>query len=222
MPRLSPITLGLSVLMIAILTTAAILMVGARHTRERASVEGETAEAPPGAAAPTPAPEVTVAPPPPPPPAPPPLPAAAPAQPAPVMAVATAPDPDAQAPGEDAQLAAAPPNRRALLTVNHNRRRQQADENVFNSLGLPEETRAAIRRINEEYRRQTEPTTPAAPASPPPVEVGEAAAALKAREAAITQLLGPDQAKEFDSQERAAVLRLRGKYRFEWGRQLRE
>ncbi len=219
MPRLSPITLGLSVLMIAILSTAAVLMVGARHERERATFEAETAEAPPKAAAPPPAPEeITVAPPPPPRPAP----APAATQPAPVVAVATAPDTDAQATGDDAQLTAAPPNRRALLQVNHNRRRQEADETVFNNLGLPEQTRAAIRQINEEYRRQTEPTTPAAPASPPPVEVGDASAALKARQAAITQLLGPDQAKEFDSQERAAVLRLRGKYRFEWGRQLRE
>jgi hypothetical protein len=211
MPRLSPITVALSVLMVAILSTAIFLMVGARHPRERAPVDGDSAEPSLNAAAPPRAPEVPVAPP-----APPPLPAPPP-EPEPAATVATAPETDAQSPGDDAQLTAAPPNRRALLLVNHNRRRQEADENVFTSLGLSEETRTAIRQINEEYQRQTQPNP-----DPAPLDVSEASTALRAREAALVRLLGADAAKEFESQERAAVLRLRGKYRFEWGRQLRE
>ena len=49
-----------------------------------------------------------------------------------------------------------------------------------------------------------------------------AQAALKARHDALTLLLGTDSAQSFESEERIAVMKLRGKYRYEWGRQLRQ
>ncbi len=104
--------------------------------------------------------------------------------------------------------------------VNHNRRLQEADENVFATLALPESTRASIRQINDEYRRRTERGD--ATAGAPAAASGDAPAALKARQDALTSLLGTDSAKSFDSEERIAVMRLRGKYRYEWGRQLRQ
>jgi hypothetical protein len=131
-----------------------------------------------------------------------------------VAVTEAAADVDAQ-PNADEPPAPAP-NRRGLLVVNHNRRLQEADENVFVTLALPESTRASIRQINDEYRRRTEAAGDAV--TPPSDE----ASALKARQAALTLLLGADSAKSFDAEERGAVMRLRGKYRYEWGRQLRQ
>ena len=85
---------------------------------------------------------------------------------APAVAVAETPaDVDAQAFADDQPPPA--PNRRGLLVVNHNRRLQEADENVFMTLALPESTRASIRQINDEYRRRTEPAAMRLVARPP-------------------------------------------------------
>ncbi|HEY2900251.1 MAG TPA: hypothetical protein VGL59_06730 [Polyangia bacterium] len=117
---------------------------------------------------------------------------------------------DAPLVGDEPPSPPAPtPNRRASLIVNHNRRLQEADEQAFEILKFPEATRASIRQLNEEHSKQT-------------IDAGNAAAAASNRQDALRLLLGPGAAKDFDSQERAAVQRLRGKYRFEWGRQLRQ
>jgi len=207
MARLSPITLSLAAIMVAVVSGAVFLLVHARQLRREPAKEEEPVAAP-APATPTPvrAPE--------PEPVPPPPPAAA------AVAVAETPaEVDAQAFADDQ----APPvtlNRRGLLVVNHNRRLQEADENVFATLAVPDSTRASIRQINDEYRRRTEPGDAgggAATAAP-----GDAQAAMKARHDALTSLLGTDSAKSFESEERIAVMRLRGKYRYEWGRQLRQ
>jgi hypothetical protein len=205
MPRLSPITLSLAAIMVAVLSGAVFLLVHARQPRP------EPAKDPEVVAAPEPAP-------PPPPRAPEPLPPPPPAAPA-VALVESPAEVDAQAFADDPPPPA--PNRRGLLVVNHNRRLQEADENVFTTLALPESTRASIREINDQYRRRTEPGDAAAggatAASP-----GDAQVALKARHDALTSLLGTDSAKSFDAEERIAVMKLRGKYRYEWGKQLRQ
>ena len=205
MARLSPITLSLAAIMVAIVSGAVFLIVHARQPRSEPVTEAEPA--------PTPMP------PPPPParenePAPPPPPPAAPA-----VAIAETPAEDAQPPADDQPPPA--PSRRGLLVINHNRRLQEADENVFATLALPDSTRASIRQINDEYRRRTEPSGDAAGA-PTVVASGDASAALKARQDALTSLLGTESAKSFDTEERVAVMRLRGKYRYEWGKQLRQ
>jgi hypothetical protein len=110
------------------------------------------------------------------------------------------------------------PSRRALLAVNHNRRMQEADEQAFERLKLPEATRVAIRQLNEEHRKRTE----LGPERSQETDGGELAAAVKAREESLKLLLGVGAAKDFESEERAAIQRLRGKYRFEWGRLLRQ
>ncbi len=207
MARLSPITLSLAAIMIAIVSGAVFLIVHSRQIRPEPVTEAEPA--------PTPMPM----PPPPPParenePAPPPPPPAAPA-----VAIAETPAEDAQPPADDQPPP--PPSRRGLLAVNHNRRLQEADENVFATLALPDSTRASIRQINDEYRRRTEPSGDAAGA-PTVVASSDASAALKARQDALTSLLGTESAKSFDAEERIAVMRLRGKYRYEWGKQLRQ
>ncbi len=204
MARLSPITLSLAAIMIAIVSGAVFLLVHSRQLRPEPAKDLE-----PIAASATPPPARVREPEPPPPP-----PAVAPA----VAVVETPADVDAQALAEDQPPLA--PNRRGVLTVNHNRRLQEADETVFGALALPESTRASIRQINDEYRRHTEPGDAgggATAASP-----GNEQAALKARQDALTLLLGSDSVKSFDSEERLAVMKLRGKYRYEWGRQLRQ
>jgi type IV secretory pathway VirB10-like protein len=206
MPRLSPITLSLAAIMVAVLSGAVFLLVHARQLRPEPPKDPEVVAAPEPAPAPPPAARAPE-PPPPPPPA------------APAVAVAETPaEVDAQAFAEDQPPLA--PNRRGLLVVNHNRRLQEADENVFTTLALPESTRASIRQINDEYRRRTERGDAAGGALA--VSPGDAQAALKARQDALTLLLGTDSAKSFDSEERIAVMKLRGKYRYEWGRQLRQ
>jgi len=205
MARLSPITLTLAAIMIAVLGGTIFLLVHSRQSRP-APEEVETAAEP---APPAPAPRAPEIAPPPPTPAPPPA--------APAEAVAEAPpEVDAQAPGDETPPPA--PSRRALLVVNHNRRTQEADESVFSTLALPDSTRASIRQINDDYRRRTEAGADAGTT----LGAADAAAALKARQDALTSLLGTDSAKSFDAEERMAVMRLRGKYRYEWGRQLRQ
>jgi hypothetical protein len=208
MARLSPITLSLAAIMIAIVSGAVFLIVHSRQVRPEPVSEAVPAPLPmppPSPPAREPEPEPEPAPPPPPPAA-------------PVLAVAETPAEDAQALADDQPAPA--PSRRGLLAINHNRRLQEADESVFAMLALPDSTRASIRQINEEYRRRTEPSSNAAGASP--VASGEATSALKARHDALISLLGTDSAKSFDSEERVAVMRLRGKYRYEWGKQLRQ
>lgn len=125
---------------------------------------------------------------------------------------------DAFVPPVDSGAAAGPSGRPARLVANHNQRLQEADERAFAALNLPEQTRAAIRHLNEEQRRRTEPRSGRADGP----GASEVAAAAAARADALRFLLGTDGAQTFDQQERAAVGRLRGKYRFQWGRQLRD
>jgi hypothetical protein len=110
--------------------------------------------------------------------------------------------------------------RRDLLVRNHNLRLAEADEETFAALNLPEATRARIREINDEHRKRTEQGVPSG--EPAASGASVALTAAEARQVALRQLLGNDGAQQFINQERDAVRKIRGKYRFEWGRQLRE
>jgi hypothetical protein len=211
--RLSPITIGLAASMIAVVGAAVFVLARPRHGAAPADSAGAAPSLPPEPEPPQ-APRVAALPPP----APGPAPAPAPTPP-PRSAETPAAESDPRPAGEDAPApGATKPNRRALLALNHNQRLDEADAQVFVSLNLPEATRAAVRRINDEYRRRTE-LGPERPGGP---DAGETAAALKARQDALALLLGAGPAKDFDVEERSAVRRLRGKYRFEWGRLLRQ
>jgi len=213
MARPSPITIGLTALLGAILCVAVWLLARSRQPlpQPAATAAAQESEDRPGVAPPpTPAPR-------PPesrrPPARPP--AAAPA-PAPVAAAAPPPPPaDAGAPPRIPFDA-----RRDVLVKTQNLRMSEADEEVFATLNLPEATRARIREINEEHRRRTE--RPLSSTEPRPASTGVALTSHEARQAALLGLLGNDGARQFGEQERAAVRKIRGKFRYEWGRQLRE
>jgi hypothetical protein len=104
-------------------------------------------------------------------------------------------------------------DKRGTLTINHARRREEADERAFETLTLSEAKRGALRHLNEEYRTRVEGALDASPTIRD---------ADRSRREAIIQTLGDEDAAKFDAAERAAILRLRGKYRNEWGRQLRQ
>jgi hypothetical protein len=212
MARLSPITIGLSGLMVIFLGATIFLVV-----RPRDDADLSLLSSPP--APPAPAPEIAPAPPPPPPAPPQPIPAPEPA----AVVETVAAESDAQPSAETAPAPAL--GRRGLLVVNHNRRLQEADEQVFVTLNLAETTRAEVRRINEEYRKRSEvdPTQAGgAGLGSAGIDSAGTAPANTARQDALRLLLGAVPAREFEAAERGAVLRLRGKYRFEWGRQLRQ
>jgi hypothetical protein len=213
-PRPSSITLALALLAMGSLIGGTWMVTRAQRARNAASssareqVEVQPNELPAAAHAETPE-------------------AAAPIPP-PVLAraapVAVAPsEPGVAAALDQPAVPSAPPGRSrpGVLISNHNRRLAEADEQVFESGQLPDSTRAAIRRINLAYRTQTELRD----GSPPAEESGSAgmaSTAARTRQDALRLLLGDQPAREFDAQERGAVRRLRGKYRFEWGRQLHE
>jgi hypothetical protein len=116
--------------------------------------------------------------------------------------------------------------RNETLVVNHLQRLQEADEQLFESMKLPDATRAAIREITRDYVKRTL----AVATGPSPngggtgslgagaAETAEVAAAANARRDTLRNLLGGDAAKSFDTAERVGVMRLRGKYRREWGK----
>ena len=159
------------------------------------------------------------------------LPEVAPAPPA-LPAEEAAPPPPPPLEADDVDLAgagggggpdAADPGgrKRALLTDWHSRWRQEADDNVMTTMKLPDTTRAAIHKINEDAtaRALAAVTAAASPdGGPGPRNVNNFAAdaaAERARREALTGLLGPTTFADFDTAERVALQRLRGKYRFE-------
>ncbi len=201
MARPSPITIGLTVLTAAVLATAILVIARPRHEAPPRTIE-LPAEPPPAMPAPRPRPPrpVAVAAPVAAPPAPAPEPP--PAPPAPPVAAVMTDDSSASGPRP-------PTGPSGALMRNHNRRLDEADDEAFKALNLPDTTRARVRAINDEHRKRTE-------GDPSPANVLGAA---QARRDQLRLLLGEDGGHQFDAEERAGVRRLRGKYRFEWGMQ---
>jgi hypothetical protein len=203
MARPSPITIGLAALTAVVLATA--ILVIARPRREPPARAIEIATEPLPAA---PAPRADPAPRPPLARAPDQAPAA-PAEPVP------APTPVAAVEVAEPSVGTEPPPPPAgpsgALVKNHNLRLDEADDEAFKALNLPDATRARVRAINDEHHKRTE-------GDPSAVNV---TSATQARRDQLRLLLGEDVARQFDAEERAAVRRLRGKYRFEWGMQTR-
>jgi hypothetical protein len=82
---------------------------------------------------------------------------------------------------------------------------RDADEQAFEMLHMPEATRAAIRKINDDHAEKQRAIQDGAP---PPE-------GMQTRRDAIGQLLGVDAAHQFDAAERVATKRLRSRYRAE-------
>jgi hypothetical protein len=161
-------------------------------------------------------------------------PAAAPSLPAvsaPAAPEATAPDPPqavaappAEAATPEAQHAAV--KKRALLMADHNQRVVlEADEQAFEALRLPDQTRAAVRQINGNYVKTTRDFLEANPPAWSPGEqlganLAKSDESDRTRRAALKEALGADGVTTFETAEYAAVRRLRRQYSAQWAREL--
>jgi hypothetical protein len=187
--RPNPIIVGLVSLTALVIGLEIYFLVGSRR-RAAPAVSDDTSPA----NLPSPPPPVVVdrAPEPPPPP------------PAPPLAAMLAPSATTLTSDAAVDPARAQTKRPLFVAPEPERVIRDADEQAFETLHLPEATRAAIRKINEDH---AETQRAFRTESPPPPE------GLPTRRASIDQLLGVDAGQQFDAAERAATKRLRSRYR---------
>ena len=217
--RVSPLIVGLAAIAVLVVGTAGYLL--SRPHRRNVSalaepVSADDSEPQPLAAPPAPAPPVQ-------------LPAAAstPAAPAPPPA---APQPPAalgsEPPPREVQTAAV--KQRALLMADHNQRvTLEADERAFDTLKLPDPTRAAIRQINASYVKSRRDAIEANAAAWSPGEqlganLAKSDESDRARRAALKEVLGADGVSAFETAEYAAARRLRRQYSAQWAQELEQ
>lgn len=84
---------------------------------------------------------------------------------------------------------------------------RQADEKVFDALGLPDAQRAAIRAIDDQYVRTVQLI------ESPDLDATVDLTANQTRRTAIGSILGPDSMRAFISRERKAERRVRNELR---------
>ena len=143
----------------------------------------------------------------------------------PPLALAPAPEPEAPRPGTATSVAL---KQRALLMADHNERIvEEADERAFEAMKLPDETRLAIRRINDRYATATHEFLAANPSTWSPGEqqganIANGEEADRARRAALKDLLGIDGVAAFEGAEHAAVRRLQRRYGGQWAQELEQ
>ena len=205
MGRSNVIIVGSVVLAPLILGVESYALYRAHHRRVRtAEITGPTeltaAAVLPARVAPPPAVPVSAERPSPPPPPPPPAPPAAEDPPADTETVS------------DVQTDPTVEHRRQLMLQRRGEVLQAADEQVFGTLHLPDEQRAAIRAIDGAYAR----TVQAIAQLPPGADLRSAGLdpnADQARRAAIADVLGPETTHAFTFQERKAERHVRNQYR---------
>jgi hypothetical protein len=114
--------------------------------------------------------------------------------------------------------------RRALLIAAHNQSlRQEADERVFASRKLSETARDAIRQLNATYAETTRAFLERADGLALPSGRGTVSPeAEQRRRAALDGVLGPEEARSFETAERLAARALVPRYRRQWSRELHE
>jgi hypothetical protein len=158
----------------------------------------------PASAAPPPAVENVVNPPPPP----------APAPSAPPVAIA--PPPTADSPPPEA-AAAATGKRPSFVAPDIETVIRAADEQAFQKLDMPEATRAAIRRINEEHAQKLHALRAGEPGASSEQQLNGNTANITAfrqtRREALEEILGADTAIRFERTEHAATKRLHNQFR---------
>jgi hypothetical protein len=116
--------------------------------------------------------------------------------------------------------------RAQLLSDYHQRLVHDADEKAFETMALPENTRGAIRQINEEYGRRTQTFLAGQTDGGLPynqissVNVVGNDEAERARKEALTTVLGEEGARQLDLAEHQAARKMRGQFRREWFREL--
>jgi hypothetical protein len=88
----------------------------------------------------------------------------------------------------------------------------EADEQVFDALNLPDAQRAAIRAIDDQYRRTLASIAETSPA-PSFQDISIDSNAEQTRRAAIAGVLGPDASRAFTFAERKAERRVRNQLR---------
>jgi hypothetical protein len=134
---------------------------------------------------------------------------------------------DAALPATDRSVIAAL-RRHDLLVADHVRQAtQEADEQVFARLALPEGQRVAIRLLNEGHFRQTAEQLAADhgvsdPETQAGVTIATTSAADHARRAALRELLGADAAGAFQSLEARQMRRIQRQYRAQWAEELEQ
>jgi hypothetical protein len=121
-------------------------------------------------------------------------------------------------------------NRQQLVAAHNLQLIVQADEQAFASLKLGDDTRVAIRRIDEAFGIRTRAALNLAsdqtPVAQIPIDrqIGLGIArndeAERDRRAAIRTLLGPEGATDFETAEYAEARRLRIRYRRQWAEEL--
>jgi hypothetical protein len=151
----------------------------------------------------------------PPPPIPPPAPTAPPPPPPPAtVAVAPPPEPEPAAPVD-----AAAAQRPQFVSLDIETTIRTADEQVFAKLELPDATRAAIRRINEEHQQKLRllRAGDAGVTGEQQLEGNRAnvTAFRQTRREALQEILGPDTEIRFERAERAATKHLHNQLRAE-------
>jgi hypothetical protein len=98
---------------------------------------------------------------------------------------------------------------RALAIAGRNSRViKEADERAFEGLSLPEDARAAIRRINEDYLRRKQELQVPPGATPAAAGAGDSQPDRE-RRAALEQLLGEDGARQLHDAENTSALQVR-------------
>jgi hypothetical protein len=211
--RVSPLIVALAAIGLAVMGTAGYLLVRPRPHRVTAAISPASSDEPerqPMAA--------------------PPLPEAAPAlRPPAVVAPVVPPQPAESAPEPPArEIQNAAVKKRALLMADHNQRvTLEADERAFETLQLPDPTRAAIRQINAGYVKTTRDSIEANAAAWSPGEqlganVAKNDESDRARRAALKEVLGADGVAAFETAEYAAARRLRRQYSAQWAQDLEQ
>lgn len=215
MARLSPITVGVLVVMSLVLGAAVYVVSRSNHHVDTTPVPNQTDEwrAPPppehlpvvGTPKRVPRPAVS-----------PPAPPRQLAIPAPAAVVA---------PPSAVTISSILQKRALLNAAHHQELTQKADERVFEILQMSEAQRVAIRQINEDFGKRARELVNAAPgmlAEQRPESFAKNTDADRARRAALENLLGVDAARAFDTNEHTAARILLRRYRPEWGRELRD
>ena len=131
--------------------------------------------------------------------------------PTPAAPLAPDPAPDTET-VSDVQSDPTVEHRRQLMLQRRGEVLQAADEQVFGTLHLSEEQRAAIRAIDGAYARTVQ-TIAQLPPGADLRSVGLDPNADQARRAAIAEVLGPEATHAFNFAERKAERRVRGQFR---------